>query len=150
MQNIVEDNFDFWAELEKDNHIISTEEHCLLSKEPLTLNYVSLPCGHRFNYQPLCKEMVSIKYTKTVYNRTLNLQRHQTCCPYCRTIFNTLLPKIPIYDMKLPKYICSSTNCFPRKQCSYTFKRGKNKGTTCNQPGFDTEKGTTCKTHHKL
>ena len=147
---VVEDEFDFWSELAKDETDVLPDSMCLLSKEILSLNHIILPCGHKFNYIPLCREIANLKYPKSAYARTLNLNRAQTCCPYCRKIFDKLLPKIPLYDLTLPKYICSDVNSLAPKQCSYVLKCAKNKGTICEKTcGFDTIYGVLCVQHYK-
>lgn len=138
---VVEDEFDFWGELNKDdNEFIFDDTYCLLSKEPLGPNHVALPCGHKFNYVPLCREITNLKYPSRVYTRTINLHKEQICCPYCRTIFDKLLPKIPLYNLVLPNGICSNINCIVVKQCSHT---------TCESiSGFDTDYGVLCAKHY--
>uniref|UniRef100_A0A6C0JXB2 RING-type domain-containing protein n=1 Tax=viral metagenome TaxID=1070528 RepID=A0A6C0JXB2_9ZZZZ len=141
------EEFDFWKELNKDERI--EEKHCLISKEPLTIHALTLPCGHTFNYAPLCREIVKLKYPTSTFKSPLCLKRNQIRCPYCRTIINQLLPRLPMYDLNLPKNICSNTNCIPMKPCEYVFKRGKRCGETCNQPsGFISEQGITCLQHY--
>lgn len=150
---IVEDNFDFWNELNNSptESTVDCDTLCLITKEPLTSNYIQLPCGHKFNYTPLCKEIVSMKYPQSKYSQHIKLSKKQTCCPYCRCVFNSLLPFIPIYNLSLPKYICSNKNCFDMHSCSYNLISGKNKGTLCrNKHGFETEKGILCLKHYNL
>ena len=108
---VVEDEFDFWNELGKKDEFVLDDSHCLLSKEPLGLNHITMPCGHKFNYISLCKEIASLKYPCRTYTRTINLTREQICCPYCRKVFDKLLPKIPLYNLTLPKHVCSEVNC---------------------------------------
>ena len=65
---IVEEGFDFWKELnedEDDNKNID-KNLCELTREPLIINYITLPCGHRFNYKPLCIEICTLKDPKNV------------------------------------------------------------------------------------
>ena len=139
---VVEEEFDFWGELNKEDEkeFVLDDTHCLLSKEPLGPNHVVLPCGHKFNYVPLCKEIASLKYPNRAYSRTINLMKEQICCPYCRTIFDKLLPKIPLYKLVLPVNICSNINCIVVKQCLHTDCKN-----TC---GFDTDFGVLCAKHY--
>jgi hypothetical protein len=142
------EEFDFWKELNKEARI--EEKHCLITKEPLTPHALTLPCGHTFNYEPLCREMIQLKYPTTTFKSPICLKRNQICCPYCRTIINQLLPILPMYDLNLPKNICSHINCIPMKPCEYEFKRGIRRGETCKHPtGFITEQGITCLHHYK-
>ena len=139
---VVEEDFDFWGELNKkdETEFVLDDTHCLLSKEPLGPNYVTLPCGHKFNYVPLCKEIVNLKYPSRVYTRTINLYKEQICCPYCRAVFDKLLPKIPLYNLILPINICSNINCIVVKHCSHV---------SCeNTCAFDTDFGVLCAKHY--
>lgn len=148
---VIEENFDFWKELNntQSSSVMDCDNICLITKEPLTHNYITLPCKHKFNYKPLCKEMVSMKYPQSKYSHNLKLTKRQTSCPYCRKVFNMLLPDIPTYNLSLPKYICSSTNCLELHKCSYKLKSGKNKGSLCNNKhAFETYKGTFCMKHY--
>ena len=146
----VEGGFDFWSELANDeNETTITDDYCLLTQEPLTLNYITMPCGHKYNYIPICKEISNMKDPKThYYNPGIKLLRTQIFCPYCRKIFDQLLPKIPLTDFVPAKYVCSSTNCIDHRECKYVFQSGKRKGQCCaKKTAFDTEHGTFC-SHH--
>lgn len=139
---VVEDDFDFWGELNKkeEDKFVLDDTHCLLSKETLGPNHITMPCGHKFNYVPLCKEIASLKSPSRFYTRTINLGKEQICCPYCRKVFNNLLPKIPLYKMVLPNYIFSNVNCIGLKPCSQPACEN-----TC---GFDTDYGVLCAKHY--
>ena len=137
---VVEDEFDFWDELDKKDEFVLDDSHCLLSKEPLGLNHISMPCGHKFNYISLCNEIACLKYPCKTYARTINLTREQICCPYCRKVFDKLLPKIPLYNLSLPKHVCSEVNCLELKQCSFA---------ACeNKTGFESDHGVMCSKHY--
>jgi hypothetical protein len=137
---VVENEFDFWGELGKQDDFVLDDSHCLLSKEPLNENHIVLPCKHRFNYVSLCKEIACLKYPPRTYSRTINLSRQQICCPYCRKVFDKLLPKIPLYDLSLPKHVCSDVNCLELKPCSYV---------SCeNNTGFVSKYGVLCSKHY--
>ena len=144
----VEGGFDFWAELEND--VPETKEDiCLLTQEPLTLNYITMPCGHKYNYVPICKEISAMKSPKThYYNTGIRLNRSQTFCPYCRQVFNKLLPKIPWTDFTPDKHVCSSTNFIDHRVCEHIFKSGKRKGQACGKKNaFDSKFGCYCSQH---
>ena len=146
----VEGGFDFWSELANDEpEAPVTDDHCLLTQEPLTLNYITMPCGHKYNYVAICKEISNMKSPKTYYyNSGIKLARNQTFCPYCRKIFNQLLPKIPWTDFVPAKYVCSSTNHIEHRTCQYVFQSGKRKGECCGKKNaFDTKDGSFCSQH---
>ena len=150
---IVEDNFDFWKELndDEDNNKIIYKNLCELTREPLTENYITLPCGHKFNYKPLCIEICTLKDPKNVKSMTRYLGSRRICCPYCRQVFNKLLPIIPTIDvgLSLPKYVASTTNCIEHKKCMYIYKSGSKKGTMCSCNGFDCNGTSLCMKHWK-
>lgn len=144
----VEGDFDFWAELAKAENIAMTDDCCLLTREPLTLNHITMPCGHKYNYIPICKEISALKWTAKSYTGAVKLSRTQTICPYCRKVFDMLLPKIPVDGYVPGKYVCSSTNCMDHRECQYVFQSGKRKGQCCaKKSAFDTKHGPLCSQH---
>ena len=146
----VEDDFDFWSELANDEPTSPvTDDYCLLTQEPLTLNYITMPCGHKYNYVAICKEISNMKAPKTYYyNNGVKLAKNQTFCPYCRNIFDQLLPKIPCMDFVPAKYVCSSTNHIEHRTCQYVFQSGKRKGECCcKKNAYDTNNGSFCLKH---
>ena len=56
MNYILNNNIDFYAELNKDSDDESSDENtCLLTDLPLDKNSIKLPCSHEFNFYPLYK-----------------------------------------------------------------------------------------------
>lgn len=157
IQNIiVEDNINLWDEINKlelnyETNINNNIEKCLLTNEPLTMNYIKLPCNHKFNYIPLYNEIYQLKITHK-YNHfdKYKLDKYQIYCPYCRQVYNNLLPYIPIYKKDKVNLITHPVeHSLPFKKCEYIIKSGKKKG-ICNSNGFETEIGNRCNTHWKL
>ena len=75
MNYIVEDNFDFYSELndpvEKINQADSSM--CMISHELLTYNSITLACSHSFNYVPLYNELcLYLNMNKDYINNELN------------------------------------------------------------------------------
>lgn len=183
MQYNIEDNIDFYSELLK----IKTDtedpqlkddgnELCLISNNKLTDNYVTLLCGHKFNYIPLYHDIYN---HKTKYNTKENdrLKYYELRCPYCRKKQNKLLPYCPElipekthgvndidanYLMFVDNYkiriISKYSQQMKKKKtpppsndnsllCETILKYGINKGTKCNNPIF---KDHFCKRHHTL
>ena len=141
--------FDFMsalqAELEGDNDVEEQEEKCLISNEVLTDdNKVTLPCGHKFIFDALYKEIVQQKLKVNGYEVTY-LKKMQIKCPYCRTIHDKLLPQREGYatltGVNQPKKYCMGL-----KQCQHILLRGKNKGLKCSKDTF----GSYCANHSKL
>ena len=72
MNYIVEDDFDFYGELQEKTCEDTDLAVCMISHEPLTYNSVTLSCKHSFNYLPLYNELC-------LHNNKIFL-----LCPYCR------------------------------------------------------------------
>lgn len=104
------------------------EELCLISNEPLTKYYITLPCKHKFNYLPLlysCYENSQLHY---------NYKKGKLKCPYCKQVnYNQVLPYNPLLETTKYRHVnYPQINIIGAKnQCSYTYKSGKNKGKTC-------------------
>lgn len=125
-------------------------ECCLISKQPLSFNYITLKCGHKFNYEPLLKEIIIQKKKRNPLNITI-LAINEVQCPYCRTVHPKLLPFIPIENYKssiqgvtAPKYHCMVVHT-----CLWKFKSGKKKNECCGKPAYETKNGVFCSTHQK-
>ena len=115
MKYNIENNIDFYKELYSSSHNddddvitednnIDTSELCLISNEPLKPFFVKLTCGHKFNYDPLYKDIFNHKKRFNNLEQSKNkLGLQQIRCPYCRNIQNELLPFYE--DLGLPKEI---------------------------------------------
>ena len=97
---IIEGNLNFFSELyksldeeENPNKTELDNNLCLISKLPLTANFVKLGCGHQFNYIPLYNDIVNhkLRFNNMEANQG-HLRSNQIRCPYCRKIQNSLLP----------------------------------------------------------
>ena len=133
----------------------STEiNYCLISKEKLHPNHITLICNHKFNYIPIYKEVIYQKNkTNTLYEIT-KLSSHQIKCPYCRTITNNLLPYIPYPSVKIIKNVNSPEyDCMNATKCSHIMKYSDaNKiTTTCNKNAlyYEEENVLFCPAHYK-
>jgi hypothetical protein len=97
---LIEGNIDFFSELykslddeENPNKTELDNNLCLISKLPLTDNFVKLVCGHQFNYIPLYNDIVNHKLKFNNMEATQgHLRSNQIRCPYCRKVQNGLLP----------------------------------------------------------
>jgi chemotaxis protein histidine kinase CheA len=105
-----EGNIDFYAELYKslddadENIIISSndENKCLITGTPLTDKYVTMICGHKFNYEPLYKDILNHKQKFNAMESSKGILRtYQIRCPYCRKIQTEMLPYYE--DLGFPK-----------------------------------------------
>ena len=83
---IIEGNINFFSELYKslDNNDFSEELNvCLITNEILTDNFVTMKCGHKFNYIPLFKDILNHK-KKFNSLESQYLSVSEIRCPYCR------------------------------------------------------------------
>ena len=102
----------------------------MITHDELREGYVTLTCGHVFNYVSLFNEIQQQK-TKYSYLETTRLRQHQMKCPYCRHVHNYLLPKRDgqgfVRGINSPqKY------CLKEYKCTYIMRSGKRKGQVCN------------------
>lgn len=147
MNYIIEDNLDFKQALVEDDCDIITNI-CLISQQQLTKSHIKLPCQHTFNYIPLLNEAIKQKQIN-VYE-TCRLKTNQLKCPYCRTVFDKLLPYIPsecddrIYGVNFPFKHCMENNI----QCDWeTVDKGKCI-IKCNKPAQYIAEQSYCKKHY--
>ena len=120
MNYIIEDNIDFYKSINDDNTINNNNEEglCLITNEPLEPDFVSLKCGHAFNYIPLYNDILGHK-TKgnRLEHKQFQLNKNQIRCPYCKTVQNKLLP---YYEKKGVKAILGvNVQCPPNDSCNY-------------------------------
>ena len=112
---IVEGGFNFYEELYKSfddvmvdtpittdiiDDTLTSNSVCLISNLPLTDNFVTLECKHKFNYMPLYNDLVNHKKKYNTMERK-SLKCTEIRCPYCRNIQNKLLPYYD--DMEISK-----------------------------------------------
>lgn len=157
MNYIFESNINFYDELKKElmemnednkeingniknnnenNNENNDENKCLITNEPLTIHYITLPCHHKFNYIPLYKTILLQK--KQINHLELNtLLPKQIQCPYCRCKHNKLLPYIPLEPIARVLGVNSpSTLSMEYKGCEWVYKSGKKKNTNCNHNAY--------------
>lgn len=129
----IEGNIDFFSELyksldiEENNQKMPEDDNlCLISSQPLIDKFVTLTCGHKFNYIPLYYD---IKNHKQKYNnlegKHSQLKYDEIRCPYCRNKQQELLPYyedlevgkihgVNFIDLSKKNYIPQTT-----KKCDY-------------------------------
>lgn len=124
----IEEGIDFYAELYKsldidDDEIAEDDNNrCLITNEVLTDKYVTMQCGHKFNYKPLYYDLVNHKGKFNVMEKPDGkLGLHEIRCPYCRNKQNTLLPYYEEFGVKK----INGINDY-KEPMNYTTSLGKN------------------------
>jgi len=150
MKYIIEGDIDFYSELNNSgeiNNIISVDENvCLISKEILNDNFITLPCKHSFNYFPLYKEIILQKISSNPLE-TSRLSPHQIRCPYCRLIVNNLLPYIPLNNVeKITNVNYPSNKCMKHLDCEQKLKNGH----FCSKSAYKINGQIYCDQHWKI
>lgn len=131
---------------------IENEDICFITNEKLEENYIKLPCNHTFNYISLYNELINQKNNWTKIKNISHLESHklrayQMKCPYCRTIYDGILPYVNIEGVKRMKYVNSPNNkCIKLNTCNYVFKKGKRKDEKCGKNCINEY----CESHKKL
>jgi hypothetical protein len=121
----------------------------MLTLQPLTDNFITLPCKHTFNYIPLYNEVCVNK----IYNEldSDKLKYYQIRCPYCRTKFDKLLPYIPYdgveknLDVNWPE-----KDCMKHMDCQWIYKCGKCKGDLCGKNAYKKGLEVYCNSHWNM
>jgi hypothetical protein len=87
----------------------NTDNICLITKEKLEPNHITLICKHKFNYLPIYYEVVNQKNKHNNMYETTKLLTNEIKCPYCRVITHKLLPYIAYPSVKVIKNVNSYT-----------------------------------------
>jgi len=90
----IEGNIDFYSEInsnEDNNNNLNYDNICLITNEPLIDKFVTMECGHKFNYIPLYNDLIKQKYYTNIFEDNI-LKINEIRCPYCRTISTQLIP----------------------------------------------------------
>lgn len=150
MQNYkIEDDINFFNELNKIDDEDNNKDICLLSHLPLSDNYLTLPCNHKFNYLDLYHEIFNLKHAGFKYKYCQNLSSECIRCPYCRKNLKLSLPFIPLYNLPFNKLIFSNKNKLSLYNCAYKNKSGKHKNELCNNCyAFKSKLGIYCNKHY--
>lgn len=126
-----------------------TQDVCLISNKPLDGTKIKLECGHSFNYINLYNE---VRMNQKGYDAAVNYYETDkvgtTCikCPYCRKIFNYLLPlPLNIDGVKLQRGVNSPKLYAMKLNCEFT----KSEDTKCKYSAYVTPKGSLCTIHYK-
>ncbi len=152
MYNSKYDSSDFFKELneqlnETNDENSNDDNQCLISKEKLEENYITLPCSHKFNYLPLYKEICWQKLKQSPLE-IVHLGFNQIKCPYCRTVISGLLP---YQDKEGIDKRCGVNYpikySLPLYKCEWVYKNGKLKGSRCNESAGLYQNSCYCNKH---
>ena len=111
---------------------IDTDNNCLLTKEVLNHIYITLNCGHKFNYIPLYKEVViqktSAGMTTNGYYNSSTLRLNEMKCPYCRRVQDKLLPFLNYDNIKKLRGVNAPESlCMKVRMCEHVETANNNK-----------------------
>ena len=169
----------FYTSLENDTESeldddINSQERCMITQTPLYNDYVTLECGHKFNYDAIFNDIYNHK--KRFHElETSRLQTSQIRCPYCRNIQNSLLPcpsgkkmvcgvnviiDIPqeqVINMRTPSMFWLNYRHFAKGYCCYGVSDISKLGKSCSEVTCsdtmvmynDVDERVYCKTHLK-
>ena len=144
----IENNYDWKKDLLNDDQMVN-ESICLISNLRLSDGFVTLPCKHSFNYFFILQDV--IKQKKNNYLDSIRLKYNQIKCPYCRQVYDNVLPYYKlenskkIYGVNSPEHIS-----FKFHECKYCYTSGNKKGMLCSKNAMFTESGPYCNQHIKL
>ena len=96
----IEGGIDFFSELykslEDEENKFKTEDDnnlCLITNQTLTDKFVTMECGHKFNYIPLFNDLVNHKKKfNNMEGTATHLKNNEIRCPYCRKKTAEVLP----------------------------------------------------------
>jgi hypothetical protein len=111
---------------------VNIDSCCLLTKEALNDIYITLNCGHKFNYTPLYKEVViqktSAGMTTNGYYNSSTLRLNEMKCPYCRRVQDKLLPFLNYDHVKRLRGVNGPESlCMKARMCEHIETSNKRK-----------------------
>lgn len=128
------------------------DDTCLISQTKIVDNMrqIKLPCGHVFDYVNLFNEIKNQKYY--FYKVESGITNSNSIkCPYCRKVFDNVLPYHEIKGVERVKGINYPNNkALALYECQWKFKTGKNKGKNCTCCANKYKNGLYCDKHHKM
>lgn len=133
-------------EQNSDNNDSNT---CLISNDNIKneFNKITLPCNHSFDYVNLYNEIYNQKY---YHYKISHIPSDCFRCPYCRKIYNGLIPYFEIDNIKLIKGVNDpSSKILDLYNCAYFYKSGKNKNSKCVCKSNKYKEGFYCTKHYK-
>jgi hypothetical protein len=124
----------------------SLNNYCLISREPLDQNHITLDCKHKFNINELYNEVSQQKTKQNLYSNKTKIKYNEIKCPYCRTITPKLLPYFKYYNNNLIYGVNSPQHLTMQLyECEYKGKKNSN----CGKNACVTNSGIFCNNHMK-
>lgn len=102
---------------------------CLISKEPI-VNKIILPCKHEYEYAYLYEEIIQQRIR----------HKHYFKCPYCRQIYNSVIPYYELNDVKQLKNINMGKEILTILSCQHDSQ--------CKTPANQFKSGIFCWKHY--
>ena len=134
------------SEDDKEKKSDINDNLCLISNEPLVDNYITMSCGHKFNYIPIINEFINQKKNPNQFE-VIRLKNYDLKCPYCRTIQKGTIPYyVSIYKSKIKGINWPPSKMYCNSTCSCIIKSGKRKGQLCGKKCV----GKFCTRHNKI
>jgi len=99
------------------------ESLCLITNKPLDENHIQMECGHKFNYEPLYRDLMNHKNKFNMLEKNI-LATMELRCPYCRNVQKNLIPYKELPGIEK----IHGVNFFDETKCvsSLYSKHGKN------------------------
>ena len=117
---------------EDDRNASENENICLISKEPLQDDHVTLKCTHKFNYEPLVNELINQKQYSE--QEIIQLKMYEVKCPYCRCVQKGVIPYNENSHIdKISGINWPPTKMYKGNKCSAILKSGKRKNQECGK-----------------
>ena len=142
-------NFNFKMELNKIDDCDDAKELCLISGMALTKSHIALTCNHKFNYNQIFDDIIKQKKIRRFNNNDLEINQFR--CPYCRALYNEILPYILTERKEKINGVNSPSSCRMKHNvmCEWVGLKGSNKGFKCkNDANYIGEKSY-CSNHYK-
>ena len=112
-------------------------ELCLVTREPLEPNHVTLACGHKFNYLAIYNELKLLRRRSARPYDTSYVNMREIRCPYCKEVTTGILPYVPTLVPELTRGLNSpQSQSIGKCTCEHVLTRGQRKGQMCGKAGF--------------
>ena len=124
MNYIIEDSVNFYDQLNDDidDECSDDLDTCLITYDQLLPDFVTMECGHKFNYAPLFNDVLNHKTKYNALEKNLGkLKYNEIRCPYCRNKQTTLLPYYENKEFAKVQGVnfLGATKCYEGNVCAH-------------------------------